>query len=104
MEAMGTVQVTPSPFQNPGSATVIIMEVSLLVNFAALANGDAENSLVKAEKLMKTVAALTEKDLPGKQEYVASLHSCIGNAHLEMGEAELALENHLKDLAIAEKM
>lgn len=53
---------------------------------------------------MKTVLALTEKDLPGKQEYIASLHSCIGNAQLELGEAELALEHHFKDLAIGEKL
>ena len=71
---------------------------------AALANGDAENSLRMAEKLMKTVAALAEKDLPSKQEYVATLHSCLGNALLELGEAELALEHHHKDLAISEKL
>lgn len=77
---------------------------TILYFLAALANGDAENSLLKAEKLMKTVAVLTEKDLPGKLEFVASVHSCIGNAQLEIGEAQLALEHHFKDLAIAEKL
>ena len=70
----------------------------------ALANGDAETSLQKAEKLMKTVQELSEKELPSKDEFVASLYSCIGNAQLELGEAELALSSHLKDLEIAEKL
>jgi hypothetical protein len=76
----------------------------MIFHSIALANGHAETSLVKAEKLMKTVISLTERDLPGKQEYIGSLHSCIGNAHLEMGEAELALEHHFQDLSIAEKL
>lgn len=75
----------------------------IMIN-TALANGDAEVSLQRAEKLMKAVDSLTEKDLPSKEEFVASLHSCIGNAQLELGEAELALEHHLKDLALAEKL
>ncbi len=53
---------------------------------------------------MKTVEGLTAKDLPNQQEFVASLHSCIGNAQLELGDAEVAMEHHLKDLAIAEKL
>ena len=52
---------------------------------------------------MKTVKDLTDKDLPNKVEFIASLHSCIGSAQLELGEAEMALKNHLKDLEIAEK-
>lgn len=72
--------------------------------FAALTNGDAELSLEKAEQLMKTIDSLTERDLPSRQEFIASLHSCIGNAQLELGEAELALHHHLKDLEIAEKL
>ena len=53
---------------------------------------------------MKTVEALTDKDLPNKNEFVASLYSCIGNAQLELGEADLALEHHLKDLELAKKL
>lgn len=53
---------------------------------------------------MKTVEALTDRDLPGKREFVASLYSCIGNAQLELGEADLALEHHLKDLELAKKL
>ena len=68
----------------------------------ALADGSAEVSLQQAEKLMKTVQGLSEKDLPNKKEFIASLYSCIGNAQLELGEAEAALRNHLEDLKISE--
>ena len=70
----------------------------------ALANGEAELSLQMALKLLKTVEALTEKDLPSKEEFLGSIYACIGNAYLELGEAELALEHYLKDLALAEKL
>ena len=53
---------------------------------------------------MRTVLELTDSDLPSKQEFIASLHSCMGNAYLEMGELEKALEHHLKDLKIADEM
>ena len=53
---------------------------------------------------MRTVQELAEPDLPSKQEFVASLHSCMGNAFLEMGEAEKALQHHLDDLRIAEQL
>ena len=53
---------------------------------------------------MKTVKGLNDKDLPNKLEFIASLHSCIGNAHLETGEGELALKHHLKDLEIGEEL
>lgn len=69
-----------------------------------LACGNAEDSLKQAEKLMKKVQDLTERDLPNKQEFIASLHSCIGNAHLELGDAEAALENHLIDLELAKEL
>lgn len=72
-------------------------------SLVALAIGDAEGSLQQAEKLMKTVQDLTERDVPNKQEFIASLHSCIGNAQLELGAADLALKHHLDDLKIAEE-
>ena len=69
---------------------------------AALANGDAESSLQQAQKVMKLVQELGDSELLSKLELVASLHSCIGNAYLEMGEAEKALHHHLQDLKTAE--
>ena len=72
------------------------------ISHVALATGDAEGSLQQAEKLMRTVQELTERDVPNKPEFIASLHSCIGNAHLELGDSDLALKHHLDDLKIAE--
>ena len=69
----------------------------------ALTDGEAENSLKQAEQLMKTVQELSENDIPNKVEFIASLHSCIGNAHLELGDSDLALKHHLDDLKIAEE-
>ena len=54
--------------------------------------------------MFKTVEGLSEKELPSKQEFVASLHSCIGNAQLELGHAPQALSHHIEDLRIAEKL
>jgi len=53
---------------------------------------------------MKTVLKMREADVHNKQEIVAHIHSCIGNAQLELGEIDLAVEHHLKDLEISEKM
>ena len=64
--------------------------------------GDAESSLQQAQKVMKLVQDLGDSELLSKQELVASLHSCIGNAYLEIGEAEKALHHHLQDLKTAE--
>lgn len=69
-----------------------------------MSSGEAESSLQKAQQLMKTVEDLSTTDLPNKMEFIASLHSCMGNAYLEMGEAQLALEQHLSDLKIAEEL
>lgn len=69
-----------------------------------MTRGAAESSLQQAQKLMRTVQELADSDLPNKQEFIASLHSCIGNAYLEIGEAEKALEHHLNDLKIAEEL
>lgn len=79
----------PSPYSSPPPA--------------ALAVGNAEESLMQAEQVMKKVQSLSNEDLPNKLEFVASLHSCIGNAQLELGEAEEALAHHLQDLKIAEE-
>lgn len=61
-------------------------------------------SLKQANKLLKSVKKLTDRELHNKLEVLAHIHSCIGNAQLELGEAELALEYHLKDLEYAEEM
>lgn len=69
-----------------------------------MTNGEAETSLQKAQQLMKIVQDLSTTDLPNKLEFLASLHSSTGNAYLEMGEADLALEQHTEDLKISEEL
>lgn len=69
-----------------------------------MTSGEAESSLHKAQKLMKTVQELSDSELPSKREFIASLYSCMGNAYHEMGEAEMALKQHLNDLKIAEEL
>ena len=54
--------------------------------------------------MIQTVDSLSETDLPSKAHFVATVHSCIGTAFLEKGEAEKALEHHLKDYAISKEI
>ena len=70
----------------------------------ALSCGEAERSLDKAHSVLRTVEGLTEEDLPGKAQFVATLHSCIGSAQMELGQSENALEHHLKDHAISREL
>jgi tetratricopeptide (TPR) repeat protein len=67
----------------------------------SLSSGDAEKSLFQAEQAMMTVQSLTEAELPNKMQFIATLHSCIGNAHLELGHVDVALEHFEKDMQIA---
>ncbi|XP_039274480.1 outer dynein arm-docking complex subunit 4-like isoform X2 [Styela clava] len=67
----------------------------------ALADGRASDSLTLADKTLRTVLKMNESDIPNKPDVVANLHSCVGNAHLELGQTDKALEHHQRDLAIA---
>lgn len=69
-----------------------------------LAEGDEQGNLKQAENTLRTVKSMNEKDIPNKQEVIANLHSCIGNAHLEMDDATKALESHKRDLTISKKI
>ena len=69
-----------------------------------LSDGDDEGSLKQAENTLRQVKAIDDKAIPNKQEVIANLHSCIGNALLEMDNPAKALENHKKDLNISKKM
>ncbi|XP_040291742.1 outer dynein arm-docking complex subunit 4 isoform X1 [Bufo bufo] len=64
-----------------------------------LSNGNAEGSYKKARQVLKTIQ--TWRDDPDKQELIGYLYSCIGNAHMDMGQMEEALQSHKKDLQIA---
>lgn len=102
--------ILPSPYSSPHPPPIPPLPLFLSSPYsspppppAALAVGNAEESLMQAEQVMKKVQSLSNEDLPNKLEFVASLHSCIGNAQLELGEAEEALAHHLQDLKIAEE-
>ncbi|CAH1788639.1 unnamed protein product [Owenia fusiformis] len=65
--------------------------------------GEYEQSLKQAKKVLKTVQNWTEDDVPNKQEVIANLYSCIGNAYLEMASYDKSMDYHKKDKAIADK-
>ncbi|XP_066919955.1 outer dynein arm-docking complex subunit 4-like [Clytia hemisphaerica] len=69
----------------------------------ALANGDAERSLKLAQALMKTVEEADPASLPNKNDVIANIHSCIGNAYVEIESFTKALKHHQKDLEISKK-
>lgn len=68
-----------------------------------LASGNAEESLKKAEEAMKIVQEWSEKEVPTKKEVLGRLHSCIGNALVELGDMDKALDHHQKDLDLAKQ-
>ncbi|XP_031750580.1 tetratricopeptide repeat protein 25 isoform X2 [Xenopus tropicalis] len=68
-----------------------------------LSSGKAEESYKKAQLVLKKVERWTSVDVHNREELTGSLHSCIGNAQMDMGQIEAALQSHKKDLAIAEK-
>ncbi|XP_028341890.1 outer dynein arm-docking complex subunit 4 isoform X1 [Physeter macrocephalus] len=68
-----------------------------------LTRGSAEGSLQKAEKVLKKVLEWNKEEVPNKDELVGNLHSCIGNAQIELGQMVAALQSHRKDLEIAKE-
>ncbi|XP_066498266.1 outer dynein arm-docking complex subunit 4 [Hoplias malabaricus] len=70
---------------------------------AALSTGNAESSLKKARDVLKTVQGWSEEDLPDKKEVLGNLYSCIGNALMDLGDMDKALDNHIKDLELAQQ-
>ncbi|XP_071323804.1 outer dynein arm-docking complex subunit 4 [Trachinotus anak] len=70
---------------------------------AELTSGNAEGGLKKAKGVMKTVQGWSEKEIPNKKEVLGSLHSCIGNALIDLGNMDKALDHHQKDLELAKQ-
>ncbi|KAJ7421073.1 Tetratricopeptide repeat protein 25 [Willisornis vidua] len=66
-----------------------------------LARGSAEESCRKAEHLLKKIQGWAEDEVPNKKELTGKLHSCIGNAQMEMGQMEAALRSYKRDLDCA---
>ncbi|XP_046581289.1 outer dynein arm-docking complex subunit 4-like isoform X2 [Haliotis rubra] len=66
----------------------------------AHAEGHYQESLQKSQKTLKRVEEWSENEVTNKQEVIANLHSCMGNAYLEMGKHDEALKHHEMDLDI----
>ncbi|NXM74481.1 TTC25 protein, partial [Serilophus lunatus] len=66
-----------------------------------LARGSAEESCRKAERVLKKIQGWADDEVPNKKELIGNLHSCIGDAQLEMGQTEAALRSYKMDLACA---
>ncbi|XP_028930964.1 outer dynein arm-docking complex subunit 4 [Ornithorhynchus anatinus] len=66
-----------------------------------LMSGSAEGSYRKAEQLLKKVQGWNQEAVPNKDEVVGNLHSCIGNAQMELGQMGAALQSYRRDLDIA---
>ncbi|XP_040473058.1 outer dynein arm-docking complex subunit 4 isoform X2 [Falco naumanni] len=67
-----------------------------------LLTGDSpEESCKKAERVLKTIQGWPDNEVPNKKELIGNLYSCIGNAQLEMGQMEAALQSHKMDLEFA---
>lgn len=81
-------------YLNNADSVVVVLE---------LTSGNAEGSLKKAEEIMEIVHGLSDKDISNKKELVGSLHSCIGNALIDLGNMDKALEHHQKDLELAKQ-
>lgn len=56
----------------------------------------------RAQHLVDFCERLDERKFPDKQSTLADAYSRLGNAYLELGDYNKALENHGKDLRIAE--
>ncbi|XP_035611356.1 outer dynein arm-docking complex subunit 4 isoform X1 [Oncorhynchus keta] len=87
--------------QNPPSDPTRFVLKSLEEIDAALTAGNAESSLKKAREVLKSVQCWSEEVVPNKKEVLGNLHSCIGNALIDLGKMDRALDNHLKDLDLA---
>ncbi|NXG05954.1 TTC25 protein, partial [Sakesphorus luctuosus] len=66
-----------------------------------LARGSAEESCRKAERLLRKIQGWAEDEVPNKKELIGKLHSCIGNAQMEMEQMEAALRSYKRDLDCA---
>lgn len=69
----------------------------------AQVEGKYSESLKRAQRCLNTVNGFTEDIVPNKMEVIANLHSCIGNAHLELGSYDKAQEQHQIDYNLGEE-
>ena len=95
--------IIPPPHPHTSSHPHILKLTSSHWFPPALQGGDAEGSLAQAEKALQMVLASNDRELPNKAEFVSSLHACIGNAQLELGNSEAAIQNFHEDLKITQE-
>lgn len=67
-----------------------------------LLRGNYRKALEKAKKTLKTAENTSVAKVPEKFLFMANLHSCLGNAYLELEEFGWAEMHHNKDFAISE--
>uniref|UniRef100_A0A8C4NEF3 Outer dynein arm-docking complex subunit 4 n=1 Tax=Eptatretus burgeri TaxID=7764 RepID=A0A8C4NEF3_EPTBU len=60
-----------------------------------------KQSLKVAQKVMCFVKRMSDSELPTRNEVLANLHNCIGNALLRLGCIDEAMENHEAELTLA---
>jgi tetratricopeptide (TPR) repeat protein len=87
---------------NKGDATSWIMKNLQQIDDDQMV-GKYEESLRRAEKVLKRTEQFNDQELPRRFELEAHLHSYIGNAHLELGHLNEALKHHQKDYNIAKQ-
>ncbi|XP_072032097.1 outer dynein arm-docking complex subunit 4-like isoform X3 [Amphiura filiformis] len=68
---------------------------------AALADGRPKDALKQAQRTMKTVDSWKDDEVQDKNDFVANLNSCIGNAYLDLGDMKKSEDYHKKDLTIS---
>ena len=69
--------------------------------FIVLAESRGTESLEMANATLSAVERMPLDVLPNREDVIANLHSCIGNAYLEMGKTEEALQHHQIDFDIS---
>lgn len=91
-----------SPVKGPEPAAFILINLEKID--ALLAEGKARDSLQLATSTFETVENMQGGLLPNKDDVLANLHSCIGNAYLELGNLEMALHHHQEDFEISKDL
>lgn len=68
-----------------------------------LLRGNFRKALEKAKKTLKTAENSSEAKVPEKFLFIANLHSCLGNAFMELEDFDSAELHHNKDFTISEE-
>lgn len=66
--------------------------------------GKYKDVLKETDRMIRLVNSWTTEELSNRQEVQASLHSSAGNAYLELGNYDEALNEHQQDLQIASNL